>query len=331
MKLIGQNYVSLVHKGNILRIDSTDLRYKAAQKLLAADKLDEYITLFNTNPIVKAVEKVTDKVEFRVENGNVFFGEFEVKGPLARKIEAILIDELDVKPFARFIEKLLQNPSARAVHELYAFLGYKDLAITDSGNFLGYKGIQSDWYSLHGNTETIVLKGTVNHKGQILNSIGEEIEVQRNNVDDDKDVHCSTGLHVGSIDYARGFGARTVIVEVDPRDVVTVPSDCNFQKLRVCRYKVVAEFEKEIKAPVANVVEQKVVEKETTVKKAAKATIDEICLVSQALGRKAAEEYEWVSVQSISNSFSPRYIKRHIVEKIAKDLGYKVEDGWIYL
>lgn len=331
MKLIGQNYVSLVDKGQILRIDSTDLRYKAAQKLLAANKFAEYINLFNTNPIVQAVKKVSDKVDFKVENGRVFFGEFEVKGPLARKIESIIVDELDATPFARFIEKLLQNPSARAVHELYTFLGYKDLAITDSGNFLGYKGVQHNYYSSHGNTQTVVLKGTVDAGGHILNAVGEEVEVQRNNVDDNKDIHCSSGLHVGSLDYAQSFGSRLMIVEVDPRDVVTVPSDCNFQKLRVCRYKVVAEFEKEIKAPVANVVEQKIVEKQTTVKKAAKATADEISLVRQALGRKVAEEYEWVEVKAISNSFSPHYIKRHIVEKIARDLGYKVEDGWIYL
>jgi hypothetical protein len=35
-----------------------------------------------------------------------------------------------------------------------------------------------------------------------------------------------------------------VLVEIDPADVVSIPTDCNFQKLRTCRYKVVAEYER---------------------------------------------------------------------------------------
>jgi hypothetical protein len=35
-----------------------------------------------------------------------------------------------------------------------------------------------------------------------------------------------------------------VLVEIDPADVVSIPTDCEFQKLRTCRYKVVAECER---------------------------------------------------------------------------------------
>jgi hypothetical protein len=35
-----------------------------------------------------------------------------------------------------------------------------------------------------------------------------------------------------------------VLVEIDPADVVSIPTDCEFQKLRTCRYKVVAEYER---------------------------------------------------------------------------------------
>lgn len=34
-----------------------------------------------------------------------------------------------------------------------------------------------------------------------------------------------------------------MVVKIDPKDVVSVPSDCSFQKLRACRYIVVAENE----------------------------------------------------------------------------------------
>ena len=32
------------------------------------------------------------------------------------------------------------------------------------------------------------------------------------------------------------------MVEFDPEDAVSVPTDCGFQKLRVCKYKVVADI-----------------------------------------------------------------------------------------
>ena len=74
--------------------------------------------------------------------------------------------------------------------------------------------------------------------------VGEEIECERNQVCDDKLIGCSDGLHAGSLDYATSFGTKTVIVEIDPKDVVSIPSDCQCQKLRACAYKVVGEYER---------------------------------------------------------------------------------------
>jgi len=34
-----------------------------------------------------------------------------------------------------------------------------------------------------------------------------------------------------------------MMVEIDPADVVSVPQDCNHQKLRTCRYVVVEELD----------------------------------------------------------------------------------------
>ena len=61
-----------------------------------------------------------------------------------------------------------------------------------------------------------------------------------------KSPHDNNTDHVGSLEYATTFGSSdriVVIVEVDPADIVSVPSDCEFQKLRTCRYKVVGKYE----------------------------------------------------------------------------------------
>ena len=75
------------------------------------------------------------------------------------------------------------------------------------------------------------------------NSVGKIVEMERNEVDDDKDRTCSTGLHFCSESYLNSFGGeRTVIVKINPRDVVSIPSDYNDSKGRACRYEVIGEL-----------------------------------------------------------------------------------------
>ena len=61
----------------------------------------------------------------------------------------------------------------------------------------------------------------------------------RGEVQHDPESGCSTGLHVGTYAYAQGYArAALLTVHVNPRDVVSVPTDCDAEKMRVCRYVV---------------------------------------------------------------------------------------------
>jgi hypothetical protein len=56
---------------------------------------------------------------------------------------------------------------------------------------------------------------------------------------------CSTGLHFCSKEYLDHFGghdSRTVILKINPRDVVSIPADYNATKGRTCRYEVIGEL-----------------------------------------------------------------------------------------
>jgi len=170
---------------------------------------------------------------------------------LASKIRAILEEGLPISLFAKFWQNLQQNPSANSVRELYDFLAYKDLPITEDGCFLAYKGLDSNYYSVSGNKKTKVIKGLVNESGNIYNGVGEDIEVRRWDVDDNRENHCSYGLHVGSLNYAQDFSrGPVVIVKVNPKDVVSVPSDFDCQKCRVSAYKVLNVFSEELESSV---------------------------------------------------------------------------------
>jgi hypothetical protein len=66
--------------------------------------------------------------------------------------------------------------------------------------------------------------------------------MERNKVDDNQNNTCSSGLHFCSENYLRSFGGdRTVIVKINPRDVVSIPTDYDNSKGRACRYEVIGE------------------------------------------------------------------------------------------
>ena len=214
-------------------------------------------------------EDLGDLIDIKKSVENFVEGDIEVKDELVyykgHRLHGVVVDKLlemlrmgmkDSAPLVNFIQRLQSNPSANSVNELYSFLSYKSLPTTPEGKVLGYKGVQSDYWSNTGNADTIVVQGETNARHQIFNGVGETIEIARRCVDDNRDNHCSYGLHIGSYDYAdswAGSDGKLLIVEFDPEDAVSVPTDCDFQKLRVCKYKVVADItdtRKEIDKPV---------------------------------------------------------------------------------
>jgi hypothetical protein len=128
------------------------------------------------------------------------------------------------------MHNLHKNPSKRAVEELYGFLEKGALPITPDGYFLAYKKVRANYMDCH--------------TGTISNHVGAVVEMERNEVDDDKDRTCSAGLHFCSQEYLKSFGGeRTMILKIDPKDVVSIPSDYNDSKGRTCRYEVIGELD----------------------------------------------------------------------------------------
>lgn len=324
MKIYGKTSISLIKGGKQYSVDMEDPRYKDAYKLLTSGKDEQFIKLVGKSLEKIVEEKVTD---FLTKNNQVFFGRFEIKGALRDKVASLKRDGLSTKPFFKFYEKVLLNPSKQSAEELFDFLSYKELPITDDGNFLAYKGVLNNYYSSHANKKTKVIQGKVNEAGQILNKIGCTIEVERSCVDANRSNECAEGIHAGSLDYARGHANRVVLVEINPKDAVSVPKDCSFQKLRCCKYKVIADFEQEIKAPSVKVVKKKVIEN----KPKNTGNSKEKDRIANYLANKAALGVDTVKVRSVSGSLSPKTLPVAQVVAIITRLGYKTKDGIVYL
>ena len=270
--------------------------------------------------IRKALEKTAERAEkngFKISPEEVSYKGEALPKALAEKVRSIHREGLPLNLFEKFWQNIQDNPSSSSVRELYDFLAYKELPITDDGCFLAYKGLESDFWSISGNKDTKVVKGQIDDRGRILNSVGAEIEVKRRDVDDNRDHHCSFGLHVGSLDYARGFArGSVVVVKVNPKDVVSVPTDYNCQKCRVSAYKVVSVFEQEIKAPVVDE-DNEPVQSETVQKRS-----EFMERVDKYLRNMHEKGYSWISVRKVQNSFSPEYPSKNRVLDALEELGY---------
>ena len=217
-------------KGKQFTIYASDSKFESAVKAFTENDQEELYLVLNPAQVFKSLYAKYEQVE--VKDGNVYVSGDPISNLVASRILDFLAQGVDCLPVFKFITKLNLNPSARAVNELYTFLEHQFLPLTANGNFLAYKALRSDYRDIH--------------TGKNDNSVGNVLEMPRNKVDDNKDVGCSKGLHAGALNYAREYrpcDGKLVVVEINPADVVSIPTDCEFQKLRTCKYKVVAEYE----------------------------------------------------------------------------------------
>jgi len=226
--------LTCVIEGKSLTMEQDNPSFKKAEKAIADERWDDLADLFDT---AKAVENFAEG-NIEVKDGEVFYKDEIVHGHVVGRILDLMSGDKPYKSVIRFLDKLMDNPSRKAISELYAFLEHKEMPLTGEGNFLAYKGVRSDY--------------TDWHSGKFSNKVGVVNDMARRNVCDDANNGCSHGFHAGSLNYAKGYGngGHLMVVEIDPSDVVSVPNDCEQQKLRTCKYKVVAHYEQKLEEPV---------------------------------------------------------------------------------
>lgn len=185
--------------------------------------------------------------------GRLYFDGVEVANALTAQVLRFLDAGVsDWRPLVAFFEKVQGNPSDHSREQLYAWLDGRDFAIADNGDLIGYKGVAKD---ADGNLVSVhsgraIVNGTA-HVGQIPNPLGALVEMPRDEVTADPALGCHAGLHVGTFDYAQGYASGAMLeVHVNPRDVVSVPTDCSAAKLRTCRYRVVKHIDAPHTSPV---------------------------------------------------------------------------------
>ena len=229
-------YITVVLDGKSYSINAGSKLFTNALEAFKVNDWDAFISFVNPELRLKSLYAKYEGIE--VKDGNLYVFDEPVHSTIATRVLSFLEAGLDCVHLFKFILKLNLNPSKRAVDELYTFLEHRALPITDNGNFLAYKAVREDYLD--------------KYSGKFINTIDSVLEMPRNKVDDDKNVGCSYGFHAGTIEYAKQFSGgcgHIMLVEINPSDVVSIPTDCEFQKLRTCKYKVVGEYEIDLTDP----------------------------------------------------------------------------------
>jgi len=232
-KVFKMSYPFLIQGDNVVvvidnkphTINKTHITYT---KVVDAIKAGDWETVKDViEPKKVVLEYGQGNVE--VQGDKLFWKGKEFHNALSNRMIQMLQDGFPVEPLVAFMENLMQNPSYRSVKELYGFLEKNNLPITSDGHFLAYKKVRKDFKDCH--------------TGTMDNSVGTVVEMERHDVDDNANNTCSNGLHFCSKEYLNHFGGeRTVIVKINPADVVSIPTDYDFSKGRACRYEVIGEL-----------------------------------------------------------------------------------------
>ncbi|MDR3436390.1 hypothetical protein [Telmatospirillum sp.] len=227
--------VCITSKGASVYIDGKTYLFNPAhpnfERAIAATKAKQWDLIPLLVDLTTQIQQISPNIT--VLGGQAYWGSEPLPvGYLSNKLNQLLEEPgSNPRPLALFIENLMENPSEDSREELGLFLEACRLPITDDGCFIGYKLVREDF------TDTWT--------GTIDNSVGQAPSMDRSLVNADRTQTCSRGLHVCSRGYLRSgqvSGRHLMAVKVNPRDVVSVPTDYHNTKMRVCRYEVIEEI-----------------------------------------------------------------------------------------
>ncbi len=169
--------------------------------------------------------------------GNLYYKSIKQPIPkaLAQKMIEALDQNLSLDHLIKFWMNLQLNPNPEIVNTIFTFLEKQGHPITTNGYFLAYKSVKKD--------ANLIGTYQPHHTGPYGNNIklGAVVNMPIEECDTDQNTLCGPGLHVGNMKYVKDFGgANSVILEVlvNPKNVIAIPADYNYTKMRVSEYYV---------------------------------------------------------------------------------------------
>jgi len=233
--LVPNKSITLFIKGNQKSYLSDDPLFNQIMKCIKEETWDLLNKLMNPEVLIEKLSKGTVKVIDGIVCVGTDAGMRELPEELNSTVLEFMNDKLPYDYLVKFAVKLFANPSESSVRQLYKYLVKNQFPICEDGDFIAYRKVTDNFTDFR--------------TGNFNNSVGSTVEMKREDVDPDPNVTCSRGLHAANWDYVHnsyyaGQG-RIVAMKINPADVVSVPTDYNDAKMRVCKFYVLEEVKAE--------------------------------------------------------------------------------------
>lgn len=238
-KLVTDRTVSVLLAGiPPMQANDTHPNFQRILDALAAQNYEALPDLFS---VANAVRKYAAGLDVR--GGAVFLDGEALAGPIVQRIIDNANNGRSNEWLANFQRSLKLNPSRRIREQLYAFIEKStNIGINDAGNIVAYKVVRQ-WGTIAPGADAPTEFVSI-HDRTTRHDLGQVVSMPRHDVDDDPTRTCSYGLHACSEGYLANFGGGSddwvVAVEIKPENVVSIPTNYDFAKMRCCEYKVIA-------------------------------------------------------------------------------------------
>lgn len=227
--------------GKVYTATSTHPNYDDIVAAVVTGDVD--VSLFDVETgIVKKFERLSERVSYA--NGVIYFDGDPQDDICARQIVEAISEGSSYEPFVYFMEKVASNPNAHSREQLFGWMKKHSLTVDSDGDIIAYRGVRVDNEgNFTSTTQGPAVVDGVPVDGYVPNYIGAVVEMPRSMVQHNPAVGCDTGLHAANWRYASTMGSVRIKIKINPRDVVSVPTESNEEKMRVCRFTVLEQID----------------------------------------------------------------------------------------
>lgn len=232
----------LVHTN--IGVDENHHNYDKLVECLVDKDGDKFVEYYNAPKVDVQVEEYPElqdhyEDDLVISNGKIFYRGKQVDDAVCKYVAKLQSMNADITGMKKYIGRMYNNVSEEARDQQFRFINLHHLIIDPEGYVIAYKYVDKNYMDKYSRT--------------ISYAVGNVVKMKRSEVDDNSRAGCSRGLHAGSLKYVYSYGShddRIVIVRIDPADIVCIPKDCNFQKMRCCRLQVIGDYQGQLYKPV---------------------------------------------------------------------------------
>jgi hypothetical protein len=222
--------ISLNINGKVFNYNGEHPQYSEVMLALNENNESKLSEIVNRKDKLAAASK--GKISYI--DGIVRWNGSKVENAVSRRIVELDNQGHNVDFILKFLEKCYLNPDPTVVDRLYLFLENACIHISPEGDIIGYKKIRSDNYDFY--------------SGKFLYAVGRTVKMDRSLCNSNSFDTCAPSLHLGSLNYAQNFHrgqGKIIIGKCDPKNVVCIPEEGSYGKLRACEIEVLAEYTEE--------------------------------------------------------------------------------------